>query len=434
MSISYRDIFNKGFDEYRQFVNPLIAERATLANEPVDLRETKDGRLVNSEGQEFENFHGTQFFGHRKKEIDDAIRSYLDSNHPEWFPSRVSPFAGRLAKQLCQRTGYSQVYFGLSGSDGVEAALKLARAISPKAGILSLEGAYHGCNWGSTALMSKGPFRDPFEPHLPGVSSLPFNDVVALQNALATKQYACIVVEAIQGEGGVRALSTEYIEVLCRETESNDCLLIVDEIQTGLGRSGSFLLSSHWPRQPDAVIIAKQLGGGLAPISALLSKMELFQQAYGQQFESAESHNMTFSYNSIGMVAGLATLELLSDEVVATVAEKGVWFKKLLEDSLTGSPLYGEVRGEGLMLGVKLKDLSHPWMSFEHFGFPGLGGRSIVSPMLARRLYQHGYFCFTCGHDWSVFRLQPRFDISQDKLQHFARVLRQELDYLNDLN
>jgi len=432
--IPFSEIFRKGFDEFRKYVNPLIAERASLAKEPIEIVGTENGLLVDSEGNRLENFHGTQFFGHRSREIESALRQYLDSSYPEWFPTRVSPLAGRLGRELCKRSGYSQVFFGLSGSDGVEASLKLTRAATRTPGILCLERSYHGCNYGSTALMAPGLLHDPFGPHLPGVQMLPFNDSDALKKALEKGDIGCVVVEPIQGEGGVRPLSEEYIAALCELTKKHGSLLIADEIQTGLGKTGRFLMTSNWPRRPDVVVIAKQLGGGLMPISAILTEMEIYRQAYGKHFGTAEAHNMTFSYNSLGMVAGLATLDLLSDELMEEVKTKGAWFKSILKEALQGAPLVEEVRGEGLMLGIKLKNFTNPWVSFEHFGFRDLENRPTVSPLLARRLYKHHFFCFTCGHDWSVFRLQPRFDIEREKLSNFVRVLREEIDYLGELD
>ena len=430
----YTDILREGFDEYRRFVNPLIAGRAQLAREPVQMLHAQNGQLIDADGLRYEDFHGTQAFGHRHPAINQAVQNFLSSDAPSWYPSRVSPFSGRLARRLCERSGYEQVWFGCSGSDVVEAALKLARAATRRATILSLTGAYHGCNFGSTALMAAGPFRDPFGPHLPGCQAVTFNDVPALAQAFAHHDVAAVVVEPIQGEGGVRALSGEFIQALCELTQNSGSLLIADEVQTSLGRSGNFLASANWPRQPDVVLIAKALGGGLVPISAMLTRNGVFGKAYGRQFEAAESHNMTFSYNALGAVAALATLELLDDTLIERVKTLGVEFKSWLEESLADSPLFEEVRGAGLMLGVKLKNPGNPWLSFKHFGFPDLQERPAIGPLLATRLYKRGYFCFVCGHDWSILRIQPRLNIEPEKLKAFARACREELDYLNALD
>src|SRR5262245_21035041 len=137
------DLLRRGFDEFREFVNPLIGIRAELANEPFRIVKTYRGMLVDDEGHLFEDFHGTQAFGHRHPAIAAAVREFLESDSPNWYPARLSPYSGRLARRLCERTGYGNVFFASSGSEAVEAALKLARAVTRRPRILSLAGAYH---------------------------------------------------------------------------------------------------------------------------------------------------------------------------------------------------------------------------------------------------------------------------------------------------
>jgi acetylornithine/succinyldiaminopimelate/putrescine aminotransferase len=431
----YDDIFIRGFDEYREFVNPLIAQRAALAGEPIRVVRAKEGVLHDIEGHQFEDFHGTQAFGHRNPYIADAVRRYLDSDAASWYPSRVNPFAGRLARRLCERAGhYDNAFFGCTGSDAVEAALKLARARTRRPRILGLDGGYHGCTFGSLSLMSKGYLRDPFAPFVEGAEHVPFGDVDALAKALAPGDVAAIVVEPIQGEGGVRELPPPFVEALCELTEKHGTLLVADEIQTALGRTGrGFLVTASWPRRPDVVLLAKHLGGGLMPVSAMLTRRETFLGAYGNDFASGESHNTTMANNALSCVAALAALDLLTDERIARVAELGARLKKGLTDALSGSPLFREARGAGFMQGVALNAPDHPWLSFEHFGFSDLGNKSVISPLMCHRLYRRGFFCFTCGHDWSIFRLQPRFDIPEERLDAFVKATAEELEYIEGL-
>lgn len=428
------EVFHKGWDEFREYVNPLIAQRASLAGEPVRLTHAAGGAPHDEGGAPIEDLHGTQMLGHRNGAVAAAVRAYLETDAPNWYPSRVNPFVGRLARRLCERTGYSNAYFGCSGSDAVEAALKLARAATGRRRFLGLAGAYHGCGIGSTSLMTPGPFRDPFGPLVTGAETLPFGEVDALARALGAGDVACVVVEPVQGEGGVRPLPADYVAALCELCARHGALLIADEVQTGLGRSGRFTLTSTWPRRPDVVLLAKGLGGGLVPISAMLTDRAIFERAYGANFQIGEAHNCTFGFNALTAVAALATLELLTEEVFATVTEKGAFFRRALEEALSGSPLLREVRGVGMMLGVALHDVDHPWLSFEHFGFSeDVARRPSIAPLVCHRLYRHGFFAFTCGHDWSVLRLQPRFEIPTETLARFAVVLRRELDHLQEL-
>ena len=428
------EILREGYDEFREFVNPMIAQRAAMAGEPVRLKRAEGGHLIDEGGRPLEDFHGTQMLGHRQPAVAAALVAFLESDAPSWYPTRVSPFAGRLARRLSERTGYERTSFACSGADAVEAALKLARAATGRPRILGLQGGYHGCTFGAVSLMEKGPFRDPFAPHLPGAESLPWDDAGALERALAAGDVGAVLVEPIQGEGGVRALSDGYVAALCELTRKHDALLIADEVQTGLGRGGRGLqFTAGWPRRPDVVLLAKALGGGLMPISAMLTRADVFHRAYGKNFEAGEAHNQTFSYNALAMVAGLATLELLTDAVFSRVHELGGIFKRDLQAALTGLPLFQEMRGQGFMLGIKLDPAVHPWLSFEHFGYPELARRSTIAPLLAHRLYRRGWFCFACGHDWSVLRLQPRFDLDKRRLDDFVADCRAELEYLCSL-
>jgi acetylornithine/succinyldiaminopimelate/putrescine aminotransferase len=435
MAARIEDILRRGFEDFRGFVNPLIAQRAELAGEPLRIIHVREGRLEDTEGQLIEDFHGTQAFGHRNPAIAAAVRQFLDSDSPSWFPSRVNPYAGSLARRLCERSGhYTNAYFASSGSEAVEAALKLARAVTRRPRVLSLERAYHGCTMGSCGLMMPGTFRDPFAPHLPGLSHLPFGDLDALTRALETKDVAAVVVEPIQLEGGVRPLPSTYIEALCELTERHGTFLVADEVQTGLGRTGRFLASERWPRRPECVLLAKHLGGGLMPISAMLTRRELFEAAYGKNFETAEAHNCTFSGSAMVCVAAHAALDLLTDELISRVREEGASFRAGLTEALSPLPLFEEVRGEGLIAGIVLKPTEHPWLSFEHFGMEDLAHRPTVGLLLCHRLYKRGYFCFVCGHDWSVLRLQPRFTITPEALATFTRVAREELEFLCNLD
>ncbi|MDH5490511.1 MAG: aminotransferase class III-fold pyridoxal phosphate-dependent enzyme [Myxococcales bacterium] len=430
-SLDYDALLRVGYEEYRRFVNPIIAERARLAGEPLRVERVADGSPILSDGRRIEDMHGIQAFGQRNPEVNEALLEYLHSDRPSWFPSRVNPYAGRLAAILAARTGYDNAFFPCTGTGAVEAALKLSRALTRRPRILSIQGAYHGCTFGSCALMSPGIFRDAFGPHLPGVSALPFDDPAALEEALASGDVAALVLEPIQGEGGVRPLSEAFIEAACTLSEAHGTLLIADEIQTGLGRTGRGLLhSASWSRRPDIVLLGKALGGGLVPISAMLTRAALFERAYGRDFAVAESHNTSFAGNALGCIAALRTLELVDEDLLAGNRRKGEQLRRALEARLSTNPLFDHVRGEGMMLGLVLEPIDHPWLSFEHFGYPSLEGRSLVAPLLCRRLYARGFFTFPCGHDWGVVRIQPRYGIEEEALERFVDACAEELEQL----
>ena len=427
-------ILATGFRDFASHVNPLVALRAELTGEPAHIVRVDEGRLVDADGHVVECFHGTQAFGHRHPTVTAALQAFLASDSASWFPSRVNPYAGSLARRLAERSGaYEMAYFASSGAEAVEAALKLARAVTGRPRVLGLERAYHGCTMGACALMAPGAYRDPFAPHLPGVEAVPLGDVDALARALAGGDVAAVIVEPIQLEGGVRPLPPAYVAALGALTAAHGTLLVADEIQTGLGRTGRFLASQTWPRRPDAVLLGKHLGGGLMPISAMLTTRAWWERAYGASFETSEAHNCTFSGSAPAAIAAHAALDLLTDEVMARVGAAGAALAAALTEALRDLPLFDQVRGEGFALGIALHASDHPWLSFEHFGMGELGDHPTVGLLLCHRLYRRGFFCFVCGHDWRVLRLQPRFFIDDDTLARFVRAVREELAALCEL-
>ncbi|WP_428268318.1 aspartate aminotransferase family protein [Haliangium sp.] len=431
MTSSIEAMIRDGWDGFRRFVNPLVTARAQLLGEPFEAIYAEDGRLGDGE-RWVEDFHGTQSFGHRHPAITAAVMEYLGSNATNWYPSRVNPIAGSLAARVCERAGgdYERVFFASSGSEAVEAALKLGRAATRRPRILSLRGAYHGTTMGSCALIEPGMFRDRFGPHLPGVEALPFADEAALAAALASEDVAAVIVEPIQLEGGVRPLPSSYVEALCALTERHGALLVADEIQTGLGRTGRFLASETWPRRPDAIVIGKHFGGGLMPLSAMVTHADVFERAYGDHYAGAEAHNTTFSGNAAACVAGHAALDLLTDELMERNRTLGERFRAALSERLARHELFDEVRGAGMIAGIALRAVDHPWLSFEHFGLDGLADQPTTGVILCYRLYKRGYYGFVCGHDWRVLRLLPRFNILEKTLDELVDHVDEELEKL----
>ncbi len=428
-------LLRQGYQDFRAFVNPLVAVRAQLVGEPYLLDRVVDGRLLDVEGRAYTDLlsgWGTQAFGHRPQAVDAALIAFLQGGSPSIYPSGISPYAGMLASRLHERCGYDAAFFASGGSEAVEAALKLARGATGKPRIACIEGAYHGCTYGSVAMMQAGPYRDIFGPHLPMVDALPAGDLDALEKALADPRLAAIVVEPIQVECGVRVPDSSYLERLCGGTGPSGVLLIADEIQTGLGRTGRFLNSDAWPRQPDVVTLGKALGGGAMPLSAMLTRRPIFDRVYGQ-LTLAEVHASTFSGNSLACVAGLAALDLLDEAMLSEVRRKGLLLRDALEEWVAPSPLVEAIRGQGLLLGIALRAPDHPCYQFDYLGVPELADQPAIGMMLVHRLYKAGFISQICGHAWHVLRLQPPYTTPDAELVACARAIGEALDYLWDL-
>ena len=181
------------------------------------------------------------------------------------------------------------------------------------------------------------------------------------------------------------------------------------------------------------MLLAKHLGGGLLPISAMLTRRELHDRAYGKTFESSEAHNCTFSGSAAVVVASHAALDLLTDELIAHIAQLGATLREALREALQPLPLFAGIRGAGLAVGIELRPIDHPWLSFEHFGMADLDHHMTTGVLLCQRLYKRGFLCFVCGHDWGVVRVHPRFNIEPEQLVAFVAAAREELTALCEL-
>lgn len=403
---------DRDFEDFRRFVAPLAPARVRAFGEPGRIQSAAGLELVADDGRRVLDFlagWGTQPFGHRPAAVEARLREFLDGREPSLYTSGVSPYAGRLARELCRRSGLDRAFFASGGTEAVEAAVKLARAATGHRRILCLQGAYHGCTMGSLALMAEGPFREPFGPHLPEVESLPFGDVNALRAALERgPPAAAVVVEPVQVEGGVRPVGEDSLAALGEEADRRGFVLVADEIQTGLGRLGRFLASEAWPRRPDAVVLGKALGGGLLPISCLLGDARLFDRAYGTP-ETAEIHYSTFGGNSLACVAALATLEALDEPLLSGAA--GALLAERLAEALRGVGAVRAVRGAGLLAGIELA---------------GAAPSSSLGVWLCRRLLRAGYYTGLCAHDANTVRVHPPLTTGAAEIGAFVEVVARE--------
>jgi predicted acetylornithine/succinylornithine family transaminase len=247
-----------------------------------------------------------------------------------------------LAARLGARFGGAQAFFCNSGAEAIEAGLKYARKATGKSGVVALENSFHGRTTGALAATGQPAKRTPFEPLLPGVAFARANDVASLQAAIGTET-GCILLEPIQGEGGIHPLTEEFVAAARALADELGALLLFDEIQTGVGRTGSFFAFEQVGVRPDAVTLAKGLANGL-PIACLL----VADEKTGA-FEAGD-HASTFGGNPVVSAAALAVLDEIGRELLNEVAAKG----RLARERLEAIAAVAEIRGRGLMIGVEL--------------------------------------------------------------------------------
>lgn len=253
-----------------------------------------------------------------------------------------------LAARLSNRFDGARAFFCNSGAEAIEAALKWARKATGKTGFVALEGSFHGRTFGALSITGQPAKRAAFEPLVPGASFVPLNDVAALEAAVGADT-AAIVFEAVQGEGGVRPATPEFAAAARELADEHGALLVLDEVQAGVGRTGTFFAFEQLDVRPDAVTLAKALANGL-PIGCLLVSDDA-----PQGLEPGD-HASTFGGNPVACAAACAVLDTIDDELLEVVADSG----NLLAHALEQLPAVVEVRGRGLLLGVQLDRAAAP--------------------------------------------------------------------------
>lgn len=283
-----------------------------------------------------------------------------------------------LAKKLIELTIFSKVFFTNSGTEAIEGLLKLVKKWGnerDKFKIISFSGSFHGRTLGAVSITGQEKYRQNFQPLIPNVEIVPFNDVSAFQNAI-NEETCAVFFEGISGEGGVRELSQEMLQALKTGREKYNFLLIADEIQTGVGRTGVFYNYENYDFVPDAIATAKGIGGGL-PLGAFLVSEKL-----ANIFNVGE-HGTTFGGNPLACATGLATVTFVSDKhFLHKVTANGKYFKSKLEKLRLKYPnLITEIRGRGLILGVEVNNSANEIMDLalkEHLLFSVAGGGTVL--------------------------------------------------------
>ena len=357
---------------------------------------------------------GVFAIGRNHPSLRTALKSVLDSDLPNLVQLDVSTLAGVLAERLLEFVPYlDKVFFANSGAETVEAAVKFARGATGRPGIVYCGHAYHGLTYGALSLTDDSNFRAGFEPLLPGCTSVPFNDLAALEQALSSREIAAFIVEPIQGKG-VNIPSDDFLPGAAALCKKYGTIFVADEIQTGMGRTGRFLAVEHWNVEPDMVLLSKALSGGHVPVGALLTRKAIFDKIFNRM-DRAVVHGSTFAKNDLAMAAGIATLEVIKEEkLIEAAAKRGAELRLALTRMVPGYELLKEVRGKGLMIGVefgppKSLRLKASWNVLESAN-KGLFVQLITVPLFK----DHKILTQVAGHGLHTVKLLPPLTITED--------------------
>jgi len=364
--------------------------------------------------------------GHNHPAVIDALHAELDRRGPAMLQSHVPDLAGDLAKRLCRIAGgkLDKAFFACSGSEGVEAAIKFSRATTGREGLLYCDGAFHGLTCGALSLMSEPFWRGKFGPMLANTAAIPFGDIEALHRKLKSRSYAAFIVEPMQSEGGIVLPPPNYLKEAKELCAKHGTLFVLDEVQTGMFRTGHFLAAHHFGVEPDMVVLAKALSGGLVPVSALLMTNRIYESVY-DSLKRSIVHTSTFGENSLSMRAGLATLDVLETEDLGPRAiAMGDELRDRLRQALSGYEMIQEVRGLGMLSGIVFrppKQLSLR-LAFETFRqiHPAMFGQVLVMRMFRdqRVLMQ------MCGNNFMVLKVAPPLVIQPEQMDKFVNGIR----------
>src|SRR5580692_5716776 len=369
--------------------------------------------------------YGVFAIGRNHPALREALKSLLDAELPNLVQMDVSPLAGVLAERLLAFVPYlDKVFFANSGTEATEAAIKFARAATGRPGIVYCDHAFHGLTNGSLSLNGDAIFRSGFEPLLPQCRVVPFNDLAALERALALRDVAAFIVEPIQGKG-VNMPADDYLQEAAALCRRHGTLFVADEIQTGLGRTGRFLAVEHWGVEPDMVLLAKALSGGHVPVSAVLTRKSIYDKIF-DRIDRAVVHGSTYAKNDLAMAAGIATLDVLRHERIISRAEQlGERLRNALTRLSEGYEFVRGVRGKGLMIGIEFGPptslkLKASWNLLEAAN-KGLFCQLVTIPLFR----DHKMLTQVAGHASHTIKLLPPLIISESDCNAIVRAFEQ---------
>jgi ornithine--oxo-acid transaminase len=393
-------------------------------------REWVEGRgpyLIDRQGNEYLDFlsgYGVFSLGRGHPYVKEQLARVLAADTANLPQLGVSTLPGVLAEELISRAPSSLdgVVLTSSGTEAVETALKLARAATGRPRILYCDHGFHGLTLGSLSVNGNAEFRERFEPLLPGCDPVPFGDLDALRGELDRGQVAGFLIEPVQGKG-VNLPPDGYLQQAQELCRSAGALLIVDDVQVGLGRTGRLFTSDHWGLEPDITTIAKALSGGYVPVGAVLASRPVMDAVF-DSMERGVVIGSTFGGNDLAAAAGIATLQVIEREgLVERAARLGDLLLDLTRPLVERFEIVREVRGLGLIWAIELGPPSgraarRLWDAIERRQ-PGLFAQLVTVPLFR----DHHVLTQVAGHHMNVIKALPPLITPEEDIQRFASAL-----------
>jgi len=420
---TFADRSGENFALHEQYMNRQLARTLkTLGFDRTYVR-GEGCYLYDDAGERYLDFlsgFGVYALGRSHPAIKTALHQAIDLDLPNMVQLDCALLPGILAEQLVARAhgGIRRVFFCNSGAESIEAAIKFARHATKRPKVAYAEHAFHGLTTGSLSLNGGREFRSGFGALLPETVPVPFGDLAALEQLLAGKDVAAFIVEPIQGKG-VYCAPAEYWRAAQELCKRHGTLLVMDEVQTGLGRTGRFFCHEHWGLEPDIITISKALSGGFVPVGAMLTTEKIFASVYSSM-EDALKHSTTFGRNQLAMVAGLATLAAFDDEdIVGRARRTGRALQDGLRSLAERYDLIRDIRGLGMMIGIEFGDpgsrsASRRFRAVERLR-TGMFSQMVVVPLFHR----HRILTQVAADNVNIIKLLPPLISGPEEVDYF---------------
>lgn len=417
----------ENFTLHSKYVNPQLPRVLGTIEFDRFFEKGEGCYLIDEKGERYLDFlsgFGVFALGRGHPGIVQALHEALDADLPNLVQMDCALLPGVLAEQLVNRShsGIERVFFTNSGAEAIESAIKFARAATKRTRILYCDHAFHGLTTGALALNGGREFRTGFGPLLPGADMIPFGDIGALRRELRRGDVAALVIEPIQGKGVNLAPEEFWLEAesLCRRHKA---LMVLDEVQVGMGRSGTFHCHEQFGITPDIITMSKALSGGYIPVGAMLCTARVSDAVFSSM-DRAVVHSSTFSQNQLAMVAGLATLAAFDDEdILDRVQRTGKAFSKALEPLVDRYEFLHEVRGMGLMIGLVFGEPTTPALR-RRFRLVEALRSALFSQMIVVPLFhRHRILTQVAADNMNVVKLLPPLIAGDDEVGLFTDAL-----------
>jgi ornithine--oxo-acid transaminase len=373
---------------------------------------------------------GVFMLGRNHPKVRQVLRQVLDAQSPNLVRMDCSILSGLAAEALVRHTpdGLDRVFFCNSGTETVETAIKFSRCATGRQKIIYCEHAFHGLTTGSLAINGAEFFRERFGDLLPHTEAVPFNDLVSLEKALAKQDAAAFILEPIQGKS-CELVADGYLAEAQRLCRKAGTLLVVDEVQSGMGRTGKWFCFQHWPEvEPDIICVAKGLSGGFVPVGAVITRPRIMDAVFNSM-ERCVVHSNTFGQNDLAMAAALASIQVIEeDKLVENADELGRYTMTRLAEIGKTCPFVTEVRGKGLMFGI---DFARPenslklrlaWDMLHKLNF-GVFGQMIIIPLLKK----HHILTQVAGYHTEVIKFLPPLVATKQDMDWFLQAMQEVL-------